>query len=195
MVVAWSLLLLVAAVHAVPETKNEYRFNVGGGILYPSSGSDTLVKVDSLSLQLGLDVRRSSRLDTGLRFGFDAFAARSTTIYACYDLYQLGYSARYYFDDRSYPETAYHTFKRYVAADALFILAGKYKDLDTTINSPQILYGLEGRAGAGLEYVFGPLSSGYAALEYVLMNTRSSNDAAGLSVSGLVVAFGVRLAR
>jgi hypothetical protein len=29
----------------------------------------------------------------------------------------------------------------------------------------------------------------------VLMNTRSSNDAAGLSVSGLVVAFGVRLAR
>lgn len=189
------LLLLVSTVCASPDAKREYRIGLKGGSLYPAAGSDTLVKTDTMMLMLELDVKRGSQLDTGFRFGYDAYATRAPNYYACYDLFQFGYGARYYFDERKSPETEFHVFKRYVMADGYLTMASKTKDLDSSIVSPQNLYGLGVKAGAGLEYVFGPLSSGFVDVEYLIMNNRTSNGAYEFPVNGLVLAFGVRLAK
>lgn len=188
-------LLFVSTAFAAPDTKKEYRLGLKGGIISPSSASGTQIKNDALSLLLELDVKRSNRLDTGLRFGYDAFATQSSNYYACYEMFQLGYGVRYYFDERQSPETTYHTFKKYVLADGFAVLANKYRDLDSTINSPQNFYGFGARAGAGLEYVFGPLSSGFVELEYAGIYTKTSNGNLTLRANGLMLAFGVRLSR
>jgi hypothetical protein len=138
-----------------------------------------------------LDTKHNSRFESGFRFGYDAFIAQASNCYGAYDNFVAGYGLRYYFDDRVSPEINFHSFKRYVLADGILSLANKNKDLDNTIVSPRNLLGIGLKVGAGLEYVFGPLSSGFVDLEYLIMNTRVSGDS--FPASGLIASFGVRI--
>lgn len=175
--------------------KKEYRIGLKGGVINPSSNNGTTIKNDAMVLTLELDIKRSSRLDTGFRVGWDAFAVKASNYNACYDLLLFGYGARYYFGDRQSPETVFHTLKSYVMADAVMSLGFKYRDLDGTANSPQNLIGAGGKVGAGFEYVFGPLSSGFVDLEYGMINSYAGSGNYEFPMRGFEVAFGVRLVK
>lgn len=172
--------------------KKEYRIGIQGGFVYPSS-NDMMVKSGVFDTILELDVKRNSRLDTGFRIGYAGLAANTQLYIANYDVFHIGYGARFYLDDRFSPETAFHKFKRYFRLDGNVLLASKY--LNGTPNAPSNLYGLGARFGAGLEYVFGPLSSGFVDAEYSLVDMRTSDNAYNLPYSGFVLGFGIRLAR
>lgn len=190
-----ALLVVISSGQTALAENKEYRIGIKGGVFYPSCGSDTMVKSDTIMLTLELDFKRNSRLDTGLRIGYDAFATRAPSYYACYDLFQFGYGIRYYFDERQSPETSYHTFKRYVMADGYLTLGNKTKDLESTISAAQNLYGVAAKLGAGIEYVFGPYSSGFIDAEYLVMNSKASNGNYEFPINGGILAFGVRLAK
>lgn len=183
-------LLASLSLAATPE-KKEFRLGLRGGFVNPVSNGAWL-NANVLSTVLELDVKRNSRIDAGLRLGYDAFSVNTPAYIANYDLYQVGLGARYYFIERKSPETAFHTLKPYAMIDGNLMLASKYRDI--TLNSPPTFYGLGVKVGAGLEYVFGPLSSGFVDIEYTMSSLTSSDGANTLSASGFLTAFGVRLA-
>lgn len=190
-----AMFLAVSSSQAASDDQKEVRFGLKGGIIYPISNASSWAKMDVMTTILEFDIKRSSQLDTGFRIGFDAFASDTSTFRAYYNVYQLGYGARYYFDERKSPEPndKYYTFNRYMMIDGNIIMTSKYQDFGT--DAPQNYYGVGIKMGAGLEYIMGPLGAGFVSLEYMLTNLKTSNGAYELPFQGLQVAFGIRLAK
>lgn len=189
--------VFVSSAHAVvSETPSsgrpECRIGLKENFIYPASDK-WLVKNHVMEFILEVDVRRNDRLDTGFRLGYSNFSADTADFNASYDLYQFGFGGRYYLNERKRAKNIYETISSYLVFDINLYLAAKYAEF--MVDSPSTFSGPGGKAGIGLEYLFGPHFSGLVEVSYLMTSLSDSNKSTTLPLEGVLFTVGIRMTR
>lgn len=169
--------------------RKTYRLGIRGTLISPTSNI-LITKNSIMDFGLEFDAKLNENLDTGPRFGYLSYSPKTSAVDGSYGILKFGYGARIYFAYWGDYGSTHGFVNAYGDAEVDYYTATMSGG---TLTSPPNAAGVGGYVGGGLEFAFGPNTSGFAGVGYQKTSI-NSGDGKEIPLDGFLVQVGTRLA-
>ncbi|OGC36856.1 hypothetical protein A2311_02950 [candidate division WOR-1 bacterium RIFOXYB2_FULL_48_7] len=184
------IIILILFSSMVVAAKRNHRIGVGLAVLSPTS--DILVTRNStIGLNIDYDTKVNENLDIGVTLGYLSYRPKTATYDAGYGILKCGLTGRIYLASWNVGKTDHGLANFYLDIEGNAFSANKQEEFLS--GSPASFSGLGVAGGLGMEMMYGPAATLYAAALYQRTAIKST-DNIELPLDGYVIQVGTRVA-